>query len=109
MRDCYYYQSSEKTNVNDIDLESVEWECLKKDCKIDLKSGYIISLLQNCEHAYQIFIKVNTSKDENIQNSSQIKLPLVEQSSFNKDKHDATLNDKEIKDNTGNKNRTTRV
>ena len=82
--------------MSDIDLESVEWECLQKHCKLDLKSGFIISLLQNSEHTYQIFINENPSKDENTQNNSQTEQPSIEKSLFNKDTHDATLKDDEI-------------
>lgn len=94
LRDCYYSKSESKS-LSNVDLDSVEWECLQKHCKLDLKSGYIISLLQNCEHTYQIFINETTTKDENTQNNSQTEQPSIEKSLFNNDTHGATLKDDE--------------
>jgi len=70
LRDCYYYLPSENTNMIDADLENIQWTTLKKHDILNVKNGFLISLLPNCEHAYKLIInKVKT--DDNIQCNDQ--------------------------------------
>ena len=48
-------------NVN---LDHMKWKCLDKDDNIDLKTGYIISLLPEGKYAYKIVLRENICIDK---------------------------------------------
>ena len=100
LRDCYYYLPSENTNMIDADLENIQWTTLKKHDILNVKNGFLISLLPNCEHAYKLIIK-KVKTDDNIQCNDQKDVNSTGVGSLSNNEQITTFtNDKE--NNTGN-------
>ena len=64
VRSCYYYKRNE-CDQNNLELYRLKWSCLYKNDKIELKHGYLISLLPDHKYIYQI----NANEDSSSRNN----------------------------------------
>ena len=100
LRDCYYYLPLENTSIKGADLENIQWSTLKKHDKLNVKNGFLISLLPNCEHAYKVNVK-KVETEENNQFYDQKDINATGLGSIcNNEQTTTSPNDKE--NNTGN-------
>ena len=64
VRSCYYYKRNE-WDQNNLDFYRLKWSCLYKNDKIELKHGYLISLLPDHKYIYQINANEDSSSHNN--------------------------------------------